>query len=216
MWGDRQFIKFTCTTLLISILFTPVVVSLHHSAFAQTRNYIPPEGGSPPSAPGIGGVRSGSCTGATNTAFTALAPSGHVGQTALTHPTFAWYVPDSQSLTIDFRLYVYGADGRLQPQPVYRTELNSAPGIMLFTLPETEPELLVGQRYYWRAGLVCDPNHGSETLIVDAEMQVVEGTVSQSERWYDLLRETQVTSTSEAQSLSALLLELAALENCLQ
>ncbi|HEY9658869.1 MAG TPA: DUF928 domain-containing protein [Allocoleopsis sp.] len=180
-------------------------------ATAQMRRYSPP-GGSAPRTPGAGGARSGSCAGDANTTFTALAPYGHVGQTAATHPTFAWYVPDRQSLEIDFRLYVYGADNRLQPQPVYRTLLPSTQGFMTFTLPGTEAALSVGQHYYWQAALICDPNHRSEDLIVNAEMQIVESTLPETERWYDLLKSELENTASPSETISDLLMQLATTE----
>ncbi|GAB4380389.1 MAG: hypothetical protein Kow00121_36540 [Elainellaceae cyanobacterium] len=198
-------------TLLLGCLLSITMTAPGLPVAAQGRRYNPP-GGPPPRTAGVGGARSGSCTGAADTVFTALAPYSEVGQTAATHPTFAWYVPDSQSPEpdsqspeIDFRLYAYGADGRLQPEPVYRTMLPSTQGVMTFTLPPTEPGLTRGQHYYWQAALICDPNHRSEDAIINAEMRTVEDSVPESERWYDLLR-------SEPDSVTNLLSELASIE----
>lgn len=184
--------------LLITIATLP--------AFAQSRRYNPPRGGSAPHASGMGGPRSGSCTGLSNAPFTALAPLSHTGQTADTYPTVALYVPDSQPLTIDFRIYRYTSATQLQPQPVYQTELKSSAGMMAVTLPPTEPPLTVGERYFWQAALICDPNHGSEDLIVGATMQIVENSIPESERWYDLLQ------SAAPSDVAALLLNLATLE----
>ncbi len=155
----------------------------------------------------MGGTRGGSsCSAAASAPFTALAPLSHPGQTSATHPTVALYVPDSQPLDIDFRIYRYEPSGRLQPQPVYRTQLGSQPGIISISLPDSELPLTVGQRYYWQAALICDPNHGSEDLIVGADIQIVEASQPAAERWYDLL---QAASSDE---LIRLLQELATLE----
>jgi hypothetical protein len=155
----------------------------------------------------MGGPRSGSCTGGSSDApFTALAPLSHVGQTTDTYPTIALYVPDRQPLTIDFRIYRYESANQLQPQPVYRTELSSRAGIMTVPLPQSESPLAVGERYFWQAALICDPNHGSEDLIVGAEMQIVDGNIPEAERWYDLL---QSATPSE---MTKLLQDLATLE----
>lgn len=176
------------------------------------RLYNPPQGGSPPGSGSIGGSRSGSCTGASDLTFTALAPYSHVGATSATHPTFSWYVPDSQPIPIDFQLYAYGSDGELQRQPVYQTELSSTPGVMTLTLPETESGLVVGQRYYWQVALLCDPSHPSEDAIAGADIQIVEPTTPEDERWYDLLNAAANSGNGSSQTTDALLRELAMLE----
>ncbi len=157
-------------------------------AFAQSRRYVPPRGGSAPASYSMGGSRTGSCTEGNNAPFTALAPISYMGQTAATRPTVALYVPDRQPRSIEFRIYQYDSAGKLQPQPLYKTELPSQPGIMPVTLPASEPELTVGQRYFWQAALICDSNHGSEDLIVGADLEVVPDTSPESERWYDLFQ----------------------------
>ena len=198
--------RFTRDSIWNYLLVGCLVITASTPALAQSRGYSPPRGGSTPSARGTGGTRSGSCIAATSTPFTALAPVSHIGQTIATHPTVALYVPDSQSIPIDFRIYRYESFGKLQPQPVYQTELNSQPGIMTITLPQSEPSLLVGQRYYWQAALICDPNHGSEDLIVGADMQIVESSQPETERWYDLFQDASPVE------LTHLLQELATIE----
>lgn len=171
--------------------------------------YTPPEGEEPPSeAIGMGGSRGG-CAGDAQTSFTALAPVSHAGQTAATYPTVALYVPDRQPFLIEFRIYQYEAAGRLNPEPVYKVELSSTPGIMTVMLPQTQPPLVVWKRYFWQAALICDPNHGSEDLIVGADIQIVNSSIPESERWYDLF---QTALSQEPSSSTALLEELATLE----
>lgn len=198
--------RLTCDSIWNYLLIGSLVLVTSLPALAQSRGYRPPRGGSAPSSRGMGGARSGSCTAATSAPFTALAPLSHIGQTTATHPTVALYVPDSQPLAVDFRIYRYESSGKLQPQPIYQSELSSQPGIMTITLPQSEPSLTVGQHYYWQAALICDPNHGSEDLIVGAEMQIVESSQPETERWYDLL---QGASPAE---LTSLLQGLATLE----
>jgi hypothetical protein len=113
-------------------------------------------------------------------------------------------------LKIDFQLYRYDEDGQIQRPALYRAELDSQPGIMTFTLPPTAPELIVGKHYYWQVALICNPAHGSEDLIADAEIQVVDKRLPELERWYDLLKST--LDRKNSQSLSTLLSDLAALE----
>lgn len=202
--------KWVLNLLMGSLLMATTLSA--HTALAQSRRYTPPRGGSAPTATGMGGARTGSCTREGSTAFTALAPISHVGQTAAPRPAIAIYVPDGPPLPIDFRLYQSGTVTRPQPQLVYQTELDSQPGIMSVTLPSTEAELTVGQRYYWQAALICDPNHGSEDLIVGADLEVVASTVPESERWYDLL---QIALNETPPSSTALLQELSTVEQTL-
>ncbi|HEY9697843.1 MAG TPA: DUF928 domain-containing protein [Trichocoleus sp.] len=198
--------------LLLNFLLL-LIVSTAVPATAQSGRRYTPRNPSSPNSTSPGGARSGSCTSGENKSLTALAPQSHVGQTAATHPTFVWYVPDSTSLPIDFRLYTYDSSGNLQARPVYQTELMSQPGIMTLTLPSSQPGLTVGQRYYWQAALICDPNHGSEDVIVSAEMTVVGNTLPEPERWYDLLESTLMKTNASSQfTVVALLSQLADLE----
>lgn len=206
----RRSVQSRWKSLLISGLLTTNLVLVNVlPAIAQ---YRPPRGGSAPTSGGVASPRTGSCTWASDLNLTILAPYSHVGQTAATHPTFSWYVPGSQVFTVNFQLYVYNTDGTLQRNPIYETDLTSTPGVMAWTLPETEPALVVGNQYYWQVALLCDPNHPSEDAIVSAEMQIVETTVPDSERWYDLLKAAIANAAAQPQAILDLLLGLADLE----
>ena len=194
-----------CNSLLLTlVLLTSLPV------LAQSRPYVPPRNGGQPTATGMGGTKSGSCTALASAPFTALAPVSHIGQTTATHPTVAVYVPphlpDSPPLSIEFRLERRDASGQIPPQIVYRTQFTSQPGMMSLTLPQSEPALSIGQRYYWQAALLCDQYHPSEDLIVGADIQIVETSQPAVEQWYDLL---QAASPVES---TLLLQELAAIE----
>lgn len=195
-------------SLLIGSLILNTTIA-PHPAWAQSRRYTPPQGGSAPTSYRMGGPRTGSCIGQSQAPFTALAPVSHRGQTAATRPSIALYVPDRQAIPIEFRIYQYDPTGRLLPQPLYKTEVASQPGIMTVVLPESEPELSVGQRYFWQAALICDPNHGSEDLIVGSDLEIVPATSPESERWYDLL---QAALQDNPPSATNLLQQLASLE----
>jgi hypothetical protein len=83
----------------------------------------------------------------------------------------AWYVSDTQSYALKFRLY------RTEAGPaqglVYETELPSQPGIMQLKLPESQPGLAIGQRYTWQVVMLCDPNSPSRAIATGAELEVV-------------------------------------------
>ncbi|UBF30424.1 DUF928 domain-containing protein (plasmid) [Kovacikia minuta CCNUW1] len=129
--------------------------------------YRPPSRPSAPKQPGSNISRSGSCSSNSLGELTALAPLSHVGQTTSTHPTFAWFVPDQTSHPLEFRLFH-------NQQRLYRTEMQSQPGMMQFTLPQTEKGLMVGQDYRWQVVLVCNPNSPSSNIVTTAEVEVVQ------------------------------------------
>ena len=189
-------------------------------------NYVPPSDASAPtSAPTITGRRGG-CCGNEITNLTALAPHSHVGQTISTHPTFSWYVPDSESLPMEFHLEEYNDQG--DRHRIQKIELQSTPGIMSLSLPETLPGLEVGRRYRWQVVLLCRPNYPSRALVAGAEIELVEtpstlktglATVhdrtqrahlfTESGFWYDAFAELQGANNSQV----ALLEDLSSLEN---
>lgn len=180
------------------------------SVLAQSGTYVPPRTGSPPDARTIAGTRSGECDQNLDTELTVLAPYSHTGQTMSTHPTFAWYVPDDRSLPVEFRLYAYGADGYLQPQPLYEVMLESSAGIMSYTLPADQTGLSAGQAYYWQVALLCDQAHPSEDLVAGTKIEVV-ASADAASLWYDLLGQTLTQSNNQELVLS-LLSNLATIE----
>jgi hypothetical protein len=152
----------TSCVLGLSLVITPAALA----------DYVPPADQEPPSDyTGQSGPRGG-CEDK-GIPLTALAPQSHVGQTASTRPTFAWFVPDSTTKPIEFRLYEYGSNGESQliGEPIL---WESSPGIMTLTLPEDKPELKVGRTYLWQVTIICNPDSPSEDLITSAEVQVVE------------------------------------------
>jgi Domain of Unknown Function (DUF928) len=146
-------------SLMLSVSFwlTPVALA----------KYTPPKKPSAPKETGTNTTRGGSCEANSTTGLSALVPYSHVGETISGHPTFTWFVPDRTPYPLQFRLF--GAAG----QPIYRTELQSQPGIMSFSLPSNLPQLKVGQSYKWQVVLVCDRNVPSRNVIAVAEMRVV-------------------------------------------
>lgn len=128
--------------------------------------YIPPKKPSAPKNTSTTITRGESCTPDAEGQLVALVPSSHVGVTISRRPTFAWYVPDRESYPIEFRLF------RLNGQRLYKTQTQSQPGVMQFSLPEDQPELAPGH-YIWQVVLQCDR---SSPIIVSAAIQVVEPT----------------------------------------
>ncbi len=149
--------------------------------------------------------------------LTLLAPQSHVGQTASTHPSFAWFIPDSQSFPLTLTIYEYDESLDL-PTPIFKVNLKSSPGIMKFSMPKEQPGLKVGRRYIWQVAIICNPNRPSRDLVANAEIDVVEIDASSgSSLWYDRLTAALESSgngklSSEA---SALLADLAEIENAI-
>ncbi|MGL5059543.1 MAG: DUF928 domain-containing protein, partial [Microcoleus sp.] len=116
-------------SLMLSVSFWLASVAL--------AKYIPPQNPSKPKETGTNTTRGGSCEGDSAAVLTALVPFSHVGQTISGHPTFTWFVPDRTSRPLQFRLF--SRSGQL----LYRTEMQSQPGIMSVALPANLPQLSV-------------------------------------------------------------------------
>ena len=128
LWFLNKCIKaklVTSCVLGLALVITPAVLAEYKPPSAQKPpsdytpatlvKYEPPADQKPPSdytRGGTAGSRDG-CEGE-GIPVTALAPLSHVGQTASTRPTFAWFVPDSTTKPVEFRLYEYDSNGKPQ------------------------------------------------------------------------------------------------------
>ena len=188
-------------------------VSLSFAPFAIAK-YTPPPNPSKPKETGTNTTRGGSCEGDSSSVLTALVPFSHMGQTISGHPTFTWFVPDRTSRPLQFRLFSRSG------QALYRTEMQSQPGIMSVALPSNLPQLSIGQSYRWQVVLVCDRNVPSRNVVATAEIQVVAPAASlqtqlaaaqtpqqridlyaQAGLWYDAIAEARKASeTSQSQA----------------
>lgn len=148
------------TSLILSVSFWIAPVAL--------AKYTPPKNPSKPKETGTNTTRGGSCEANSSARLTALVPFSHVGETISGHPTFTWFVPDRTSRPLQFRLFTRTG------QPLYRTEMESQPGIMSVALPPNLPQLSIGQSYQWQVVLVCDRNIPSMNVVATAEIQVVQ------------------------------------------
>lgn len=118
----------------------------------------------------------------------------------------------------------------LNIQPIYKTQLKSAPGIMKLSLPESNPGLNFNQRYIWQVAILCDPNYPSSDLVASSEIEVVKMLPSLQKElnqvgdrskkisllarlglWYDYLAEALAASDGGLSKVAAML-ELASLE----
>ena len=190
--------------LSVSFLIAPVALA----------KYTPPKKPSAPKETSPNTTRGGSCEANSSAGLTVLVPFSHVGETSSQHPTFTWFVPDRTPRPLQFRLL--SSTG----QWLYRTELQSQPGIMSVALPSNLPQLSIGQSYKWQVVLVCDRNVPSRNVVAAAEIQVVQPAESlqtqlaaaqtpqqridlyaQAGLWYDAIAEARkVSETSQNQA----------------
>ncbi len=193
-------------SLILSISFWIPIVAL--------AKYTPPPNPSKPKETGTNTTRGGSCEGDSAAVLTALVPFSHMGQTISGHPTFTWFVPDRTSRPLQFRLFTRSG------QLLYRTEMESQPGIMSVALPANGPQLSIGQSYQWQVVLICDRNVPSRNVVAAAEIQVVGPAASLQTQlaaaqtpqqridlyakaglWYDAITEARKASgTSQSQA----------------
>jgi hypothetical protein len=188
-------IIYPCT----SITITSLILTSSSIVFAE---YKPPRGQRPPTTRTTTTGSRGGCETNGEASLQLLAPQKHVGQTASTYPNFAWFVPDSKPLPMEFRLYQYNAQG--EPQLERQFQMQSKYGIMTLALPKNQPGVEVGKRYLWQVAIVCDPHQPANDLVAMAEIDVIKmpaqvsfvrnahaniDMLAEAGLWYDALRE---------------------------
>jgi Domain of Unknown Function (DUF928) len=221
------------TTVLTSFALT-MILSLTQRTLAE---YKPPPNQKPPSGyTDSSGVRGGCRAIGNSGELTLLAPVSHVGQTSSPHSTFAWFVPNYQSMPIEFSIYEF--DTSDQPKKLaYKHQLQSLPGIMKLSLPQEQQGLKVGKRYLWQVEILCNNNRPSRNPLARAEIEVVPmpqtlktallNTTDRSQKvylyaaagmWYDALREALAFSANgqSGKIVATLLQDLANLEKATQ
>ncbi|MDJ0533438.1 MAG: DUF928 domain-containing protein [Xenococcaceae cyanobacterium MO_207.B15] len=191
----------------------------------------------PPHTSGRSGGSRGCSIELTNSSSTLpalilLAPTQAEFKTVSLQPKFAWFVRDSRSWPLEFRLYKY--DSALDEAELIAEvdNIKSSSGIILLSLFDSIPPLSVGEKYLWQVEQVCDPNRPSGNPYAEVEMEVIatpaelnvalEGVQEQSQRailyqrkklFYDALLLVLTTEpTLEVSELKRSLLEIVALD----
>ncbi|MEM8831876.1 MAG: DUF928 domain-containing protein, partial [Cyanobacteria bacterium P01_G01_bin.19] len=159
--------------------------------------------------------------------LTAIAPYSHVGQTTSIYPTFTWFIPDGEYFPLEFHLEEYTNNSQLKT--TYKENLNSKPGMMSLSLPQSSPGLSVGKKYRWKIVLRCTRYKAVVTM---AEIEVVPVTpelntaaqktsgidrrvnlYSSTGLWYNALQTTFDAADAHQRELqNQLIRELAAVE----
>jgi hypothetical protein len=191
---------------------------------ASLAGYKPSKTQRPPSGRTSTTGSRGGCNGLGETSLKLLAPTNYVGQTASKYPTFAWLIPETKSLPMEFRLYKY--DSNNQPQLQHKWNLQTKWGIMALSLPKNQLGLKQGERYLWQVALLCDINRPSNNLVAMAEIDVVAmpssvrfvgnshnnvDTLAEAGLWYDAL--ALALKTNQRNAANELLKDLAEEEN---
>jgi Domain of Unknown Function (DUF928) len=203
----------TCLTLAVAgnIMWGAIV---DNSASAQ--KFVPKNRGLPGRREG-GGTR-GACLNSKGN-LTAVMPMSNSGLTTSSHPTFSWYVPETQATMAEFILL------DRNDQEVYQTtfQITGKAGIMSLTLPNTTtmPTLKADQQYRWKFAIACDNSDASNDMMTEgwiervnlsSELQAKLSGKSPTEKaslyasegiWYDALqiladlRRSQPTSATQ-------------------
>lgn len=190
--------------------------------------YVPPKEQEAPSnytRSATAGHR-GSRHSPTDSPLTLLAPQTHIGQTTLTHPTFAWFVNEPENiLQLEFRLFEYDESGK--PSQLVKTLIPSRQSskIQTITLSENESGLKVGRKYLWQVTVYRrDSSIVSQTR---ADLKVVKtpdslesfpnatssvNTYASASLWYDALQQAMAAKTTEVAQIANLLEQLAHIE----
>lgn len=186
-----------------------------------------PNNPSSPKSDGTTTGRRGGCESKTEGSLTALAPIAHVGKSVSTHPTFAWYVPETKSRNLVFKLHKLTQSGEWEL--IYSDSKPSHAGIMQVSLPQTKPKLEAKQLYLWQAVLQCKPGSPSADLLAEAQIEIVPSSTDLTAKlqgktgkfraetyaelgiWYDALAEYLTLSQSSIPR--SLLNDLATIES---
>ena len=218
-WLDRKL----CQSGIIACGFLSILL-LIKTALA---GYVPPAEQEPPSdytRSGTAGHRGG-CQGNEAIALTLLAPQTHIGQTASTQPTLAWFIPNPENVSVEFRLFEYDLND-LPTKPIASLSLPpSSASIRKISLPE-KYSLKVGKKYLWQIAIDCPDSQPD--LIARADIKVVSSpltepallpsksaeTYAQAGLWYDALGQALAVATQGqlGEDAATLLEELANLE----
>ena len=188
---------------------------------AALADYKPPVEQEPPSdytKSGTAGSRGG-CQGSEAIPLTLLTPQTHIGQTASTHPTFAWFVPTSENVSMEFRLFEYDLNNKPTKLIVALSIPLSSAKIRKISLSD-KYSLTVRKKYLWQIAIDCPDSQLD--LIARADIKVVSSsltepalsssklaeTYAQLSLWYDALGQAlEVAKQGKLGEDAAILLE---------
>ncbi len=97
----------------------------------------------------------------------ALIPKTNLGLTVDGHPTFWFYVPENDQMVSHAKFTLLDENQKSVLTEPILVSLSGTPGLVSVTLPTTEKELEIGQKYRWFFELECDAENSSENTQVD-------------------------------------------------
>lgn len=128
----------------------------------NARTYVPPQRGRRAQRTEGAGSR-GNCQ--KNVSLFLLAPSDHVGQTTLGHPTFLWYI-SSIDVPIRFTL----TEPKVAEPMVDLVVPIQEPGLVRFSLPKDSQELVPDREYRWTVTALCNSRRPSDNIYAYANI----------------------------------------------
>ncbi|MEM9136549.1 MAG: DUF928 domain-containing protein [Cyanobacteria bacterium P01_F01_bin.42] len=159
-------------------------------------------------------------------------PLAHVGRTASTSPTLAWFIPNTEAYRVQISLFALNPDQ--STELLHELEyVESTSGMIHYTLPADKSGLQFGQRYQVQVSLACTPKSDSFDQFFVAEIDVQTPTesltqsIAQSQSvvkkaslfaeagfWFDAVGVilTELQESQGLQAMQTLLRELAAIE----
>ena len=232
----RSHIKYSSMfkNIFLASLTTLVTVSLTQSLQASTENteinrlqeiqFVPPEGGEEPDTKGAGtrNPLSNRCQH-DEPAMEIIMPEGNYGLTTQAKPKIYLYLPNSSAkqVVLSFR-----SQDSEEPEVAF-VAIDSEQAVNSFALPETSPDLEVGQSYQWQLTVVCGKiPHVNDPIFTGwvkrVPLSLSNQVISQQPPlqqaqwyaangyWYDLLQQVEeaANNTSEAEINSVLWLQL--------
>lgn len=155
----------TCLTLAVA---GNIMWSAIEDNSASAQKFVPKKRGLPGRREG-GGTR-GACLNSKSN-LTAIMPISNSGLTISSHPTFSWYVPETEATMAEFVLL------DRNDQEIYQTtfQITGKAGIISLTLPTTTtmPPLKADQQYRWKFAIACDNSDASNDMMTEGWIERV-------------------------------------------
>jgi hypothetical protein len=157
-----------------SVLVAASIINILASvSIAAKPRYVPPKTISAPTRTLGGGSRG--CYQQVTTHFRLLAPSDHVGVTALGRPTFAWQMASASAVPMQLALVEVGVSAPLWVTTLPKTQA----GLNQITVPDHVQELQPERRYRWTLSLICNPKRPSQNAYATAWIERIALTSEQ-------------------------------------
>lgn len=204
-------ITLRCFQKYLAIAFSVSFSLLMLKTKTVRAEYVPPPEQEAPSdyTKSVAAGHRGSCCNDANHPLTLLAPQTYVGRTILTHPTFAWFVSQPQTVQLEFRLFEYDNQGK--PSQLIESSIPSRQSSKTQTITLTKEcaGLKVGRKYLWQITAYCPDSSIVSQTRADLRVLTANPTFTDSDRslWYDVLKQALAARKAGLEAQIADLLE---------